>query len=345
MKIIYVGPLLEGCTCLQRKCAMEELGHIIKPVNVDPGATRKKAQTIVRRVLRKMLIVCDLAGANDQILKAISESFFDVIWIDKGITIYPDTLKEIKLRSPDTVIAGYTPDDMNNRGNQSRHLLKGLPLYDIYFTTKSYGVADLKNLGCPRVEFIGNAYDSHTHRPIPVSDEIKSALGGAVGFIGQWEKERSESLCFLAESGIDVRIWGYTWERCKRKPKLLRLENKPLWGDNYARAICAFDINLCFLRKANRDLQTTRSIEIPACGGFMLAERTNEHLALFEEGKEAEFFSSNDELLYKVRYYLLHPDKRAKIAAAGRERCIRSGYSNHERLKAAMDEIIKLRGL
>ena len=87
----------------------------------------------------------------------------------------------------------------------------------------------------------------------------------------------------------------------------------------------------------NLDLQTTRSVEIPACGSFMLAERTIEHLAMFEEGKEAAYFSSNDELLQKCRYYLAHEDERKQIAAAGHQRCENSGYSNYDRIKAIID--------
>jgi spore maturation protein CgeB len=77
----------------------------------------------------------------------------------------------------------------------------------------------------------------------------------------------------------------------------------------------------------------------------MLAERTDEHRELFEEGKEAEFFGSNEEILNKVKYYLSHDDERKRIAHAGRERCLRSGYSYHDRLKEAINKIMSLQKL
>jgi spore maturation protein CgeB len=165
-----------------------------------------------------------------------------------------------------------------------------------------------------------------------------------VGFIGDFEIERAQSIFYLAQNDVPVRIWGPNWDRkCQLSHPNMRIEGKPLWGDDYAKAICSFDINLVFLRKINRDLQTTRSIEIPACGGFMLSERTNEHLELFEEGEEAEFFSTNEELLEKTRHYLNHQERREQIARSGRERCLRSGYSNQERIKEMIRIIESLR--
>lgn len=76
------------------------------------------------------------------------------------------------------------------------------------------------------------------------------------------------------------------------------------------------DINLAFLRKAAHDEITTRSMEIPACGGFMLAERAPRRIwKLSTKAKDAEFFADAAELLHKCRHYLAHPEQAQQIAA------------------------------
>ncbi|MBA7681728.1 hypothetical protein ES703_90068 [subsurface metagenome] len=114
---------------------------------------------------------------------------------------------------------------------------------------------------------------------------------------------------------------------------------KSIVCEDYCMALSAASICLGLLSKLFPETTTTRSFEIPACGAFMLAERTNEHLELFEEGKEAEFFSSNEELIKKIRYYINHPEKRKRIAEAGRQRCLKSRYSYQDRLKEILEQI------
>lgn len=335
--ILYVGHLTPGGTCLQRQRAFEDLECRLTLVDLASPTGLARERSLWERVRRKLLGPRDWTGANRQICEWVRRDQFDALWIDRGLQITAATLREVKAGQPQCRIIGYSPDDMYARHNQSPRFRRHLHLYDIFFTTKSYGVAELKAMGCPDAVFLDNAYDPHTHRSLSVSAEERQLYGGAVGFVGTWEPARAQSLYQLAQAGIPVRIWGNMWERCRTRHPNLTIEGRALYGDDYARALNAFDINLCFLRKQNRDLQTTRSVEIPACGAFMLAERTPEHEALFEPGREAEFFDSDDELLAKVRHYLAHPEQRQRIAAAGRQRCLRDGYRYQDRLAAMLD--------
>ncbi len=352
LKILYVGRLGPGETCLQRMIALEDLGHDVTGINAAIANTalwwrlKKLPGQISYRLFRMgwgPFPLFDVESVNKDIRCAIRDETWDVLWIDKGLTVYPGTLRQVKRRRPDCRIVGYSPDDMYQRRNQSKQFLQDLPWYDVFFTTKSYNVKELESLGCPRVLFIENGFDPRTHRPIALTPEERSRLGGALGFVGSWEEDRESRVFRLAEAGFSVRVRGAGWKQCRRRHPNVRLELVDLYGDDYAKAICASDINLCFLRKANRDLQTTRSIEIPACGAFMLAERTDEHRQLFEEGREAEFFASDDELVTKARYYCDHPEERNRIAVAGRQRCLASGYSNQDRLKAMLLSLAKIR--
>lgn len=113
-----------------------------------------------------------------------------------------------------------------------------------------------------------------------------------------------------------------------------------VWEEDYAKALNGATIGLCLLSKKIPETTTTRTFEIPGCGVFMLAERTEHHLALFREGVEAEFFGNHEELVEKIGYYLHNPQQREKIAAAGHERCLKSGYDNLSR----MQQIVELIG-
>lgn len=340
LSILFVGPLLPGSTTIQRLRALRDLAHHVSEITTAlPDNQARIKPSLISRLRGRMLGPSDQTGANAAIIRAVRKTVFNLIWVEKGLTIRPSTLNRLRDQQPGCLIIGFSPDDMMNPANQTKRFLRGLPLYHAYVTTKSYNVPELRTLGCPEVVFMENGFDPAVHRPVPTSSDDRKRWGGPVGFIGQWEPDRAATLRALAQAGLPVRVWGYTWERMRDVPANLTIENRPVWGDDYAKTICSCDINLCFLRKVNRDLQTTRSIEIPACGAFMLAERTDEHLRLFEEGREAEFFSSEEELIRKTRYYLEHPAERMAIAKAGLQRCLRDGYSYADRLRRVLDII------
>lgn len=331
-RILYVGNLGHGQTSHQRLKAFEHLGCEVTGIHTALLPSVGRARRLWERLRRRLQGPRDWTGANRQIVEWIDQRPFDVLWIDKGLTITAETLRYVKARRPECRILGFSPDDMYQRHNQSPQFRRHLPLYDLFFTTKTFGVTELRSIGCPRVAFHHNGYDPDTHRPLAMRADERARFGGPVGFVGTWEAARAASIGLLADAGVPVRIWGDGWAKEFQPHPNLRIEPHELLGLDYARALNSFDINLCFLRKLNRDRQTTRSVEIPACGVFMLAERTDEHLALFKEGVEAEFFGSNDEMIDKTRFYLEHPEARRRIAVAGLERCRTGRYSYDQRL-------------
>lgn len=339
--ILYIGPLHYSGTCFHRMRSIQKIGCTVYPINSLPPSIFLKEKKIHNRLFKKILGPIDFGDyLNNKIISFLNRiNDIDMVWIDKGLTVYPTTLLFIKKNYPKIKIIGYSPDYMLNKRNQSKYFLNGLKYYDFYFTTKSYSVKELKYLGASKVYFISNGFSNEFHFAIEVSDEDKIRYGGDVGFIGNYELDRALKILYLANNGIKVRIFGSNWHKWKVNNKNIVIENKFLNGLDYTKSIRSFKINLAFLSKQNRDLQTTRSVEIPACKGFMLAERTIEHLDLFKEKKEAEFFDSNEELLYKTRYYLSHEEERLKIADNGYMRCILSGYSNDERIKTIFDII------
>lgn len=344
MHILFVGQIYEGYHFRQRMVALSELGNEVKGIDTcipkDVSRWRRFPSRLAYKLFRMGFTRFGLREFNQEnatILRCLADRPWDVLWLDRALTIEAETLRRAKAMRPSCMIVGFSHDDMVRRYNQSRQFLEHLRLYDVFFTTKSYNVPELEAMGCKRCEYLGNAFDPHTHRPVDVSEN--DGRRKPVGFVGCWEPKRANSIRFLVESGIPVCVWGHTWKRWRFRHPLLEMRCQDVLGDQYAGALCSFDIALCFLRKANRDLQTTRSMEIPACGVFMLAERTGEHLELFEEGKEAEFFDCDEELVEKAKHYLAHPQQRQRIAAAGRRRCLESGYSHHDRLKTMLNAI------
>ena len=332
-------------TSAHRIRAMVRLGFEVCTIDSAPGQ-ESKAKTLAGRVRNRLfrlglpVTLPDYFRDRARLLQAAKARAWSVIWLERALTVDAPTMLDLKRLRPHSLLVGFSPDDMNARHNQSQQFVNALPYYDAFVTTKNYNVGELTARGCRRVLFVDNGYDPESFRPLEPSLEERFRFEADVGFIGMYERERAASMLYLARNGIQVRVWGWGWQRMRKRDPNLKLEMQPLYGDDFAKACSTIKINLGFLRKLNRDQQTTRSVEIPACGGFMLAERTAEHRALFEEGVEAEFFSSDGELLAKVRRYLSDASLRRTVASKGLRRCETSGYCNEERLRTVFEALL-----
>ena len=344
LRILYVGQISQDGTCRHRMEALRQLGQEVGGVTTS-NPFHAAHSWFLRHGFSRLGRRVDLRGANGKILRNLQQGPWDVLWVDKGLVIHPRTLTQAAALQPGLIRVSYSPDDMLNPTVNTACYLAAVPHYDLHVTTKSYNIPELQQLGAPRVLFVGNAYQADVHRPVAVTDADRERLGIApVSFAGQYEPERTEMMEALARDGVPVvfRCYPY-WPKRQPRPAHLRIIEGYVAGDDYARFLCGCKIALGFLHKGNRDRQTTRSVEIPACGSFLLAERTQEHLDLFREGVEAEFFGDYAELLRKTRYYLEHEEERQRIARQGRLRCLESGYSNLDRLREVLREIARIR--
>jgi len=341
-KILFVGDLNYYSKGASRLSAVRQLGTEVVGISHSPTGGDDLGfvpPSLSFRIAWKMGIHRDTENVNSQIIEQVKALKPDLMWIEKGNMIRSATLKKVRNLSPDTIIVSYSDDDMFNKLNRTHAYTDALKHYDVVFTTKSYNAnaEELPALGAKRCVMVDKAYDPSQHRPMDLGAADRETYGSDVGFIGSYAPERAEVIQYLAENDIQIRVWGNGWQGISSTSPNLQIERQPLVNTRddlkFSKGICATRINLGFLRKVNRDLQTDRSVEIPACGGFMLAERSAEHERLFEDGKEAVYFDTNIDLLEKVRYFLSHEDERKIIGLAGRARCESSGYSHLERMR------------
>jgi spore maturation protein CgeB len=328
--LIYIGNGNKYTRSFMRFKALNTLDYNIydkshQPVN-NMGLIEKPK--FITRILHRLRLHQDSVGVNKWLLQKVRQKDnIDFIWIDGATNIYPWVLSKLKLINSKTTLIFFSEDDIMARHNSSHWFKLGLHNYDFVFTTKKFNINELKSIGANQVQLISDSYCEEIHHPHNLTNKEKEFYSSDVSAIGAFEQNRYEALLYVAQNGIKVKVWGGGWEGHINKHPNLDIQMKYLYNEEYSKAISGSKINLNFLRKMNRDTITSRSIEIPACKGFMLAERTDRQKEIFIEGVEADYFSSDEELLKKIKFYLANDAKRIKVADNGFVKCINSKIS------------------
>jgi spore maturation protein CgeB len=273
---------------------------------------------------------------NQFFLKKTIDFKPDLIWFDNRIHIRPKALKSVAANIKKINVLTDDPFGKHPMGWQI--FKKSISFLDFHFVQRAENEHDLYARGAKNVVICYRSFDAKMHRPIELSASDKQKFGCEVGFIGSHAPHRAEVIAWLIDQGINVAIYGNGWRNNSFWEKIAPFfRSEGIFYDEYVKAICGMDVALHFLRKENRDTQDSRTFEIPACGTFMLAERSTVHEGLFAENQEAVFFDSKVELLEKIQFYLKNPLFRQQIAAAGRFRVIQSGYDHESRIKQILN--------
>ncbi len=346
LKILFVGQTVPGSRTLQRIKALKNIGCRVEVISTNlAGARYEDRSSLATRIRHRLRCPADVADANGKIVERAAGEEFDLLWLERAIEIKAATLRQVEQRQPRVIVLWYAEDDMMNPRHLSRYVEAALPKFDLWVTTKSFN-ADSNEMplrGVRNILFVNNSYDPAVHHPASLVDTDHAEYGADVSFVGTFENVRAESVKFLAKNGINVRVWGNGWANLKGQFEALRIEDRPVYDDQYGKVVCGSKINLCFLRKGNRDLQTCRSIEIPAFGGFMLHERNDEICNLFEEDIEAAYFADDKELLGQCRKWLSEDIARTHIAKAGHNNVVSGNFSHQDRLREILSAAEKVK--
>jgi len=249
----------------------------------------------------------------------------------KGAYIAPDTLVNIKAETG-AALANYATDDPFNPKVSTPELVEAIQIYDMYACTKRAIMHDVVRMGCRNLIYSPFAYKPSVHFPeLPISESDRARFCSDVAFIGGCDADRVLFFKTLIKAipSLNLALYGGFWNRSL---SLRRYWRGFVVGREYRMALLGAKIVVNLVRRANRDGHVMRSFEIPACGAFMLAERTDEHQDLFAECRESAYFDSADELAEKVKYYLAREEERLAIAARGHEAVTQGRHTYRDRL-------------
>jgi hypothetical protein len=338
LRVLLVGELAPLLTTGARFAALRELGVEVEGVDSRPFLSA--GGPWARRLAHYTLCTPGVWAFNAALLEAFARFRPNVLWLEKPVFVFPRTIRRLR-REPGCRFVYHNTDDWRGRDRLHavhwRYLLRELPHYDLYVLSNAHNVREFREAGLGPVHHMELAANPAIRDPGPIPDEERRRLGAPVGFVGHHEPETERLLAHVARAGIAVKIWGQGWDAAERGGPLRdAIQGREVWGDEYARALCSFDVNVGIVSKWNRNHTASRTFQIPALGAFLLHERNELVTGYFREGVEAEFFGSAEELLEKCRHYLAHPDERLRIAAAGRRRCVESGYFEVDRVREVL---------
>lgn len=298
------------------------------------------------RLEQRYLFGPHIGEVNRIVLERTTEMHPDVVHFYQGHHYHAETIAQV---AKATFASGSHCDDPFGRldRREYRLLMKALPEYDGYHVNRQCNVAEAAAYGIQRVRVLMTYYIPWLHYPCSLSAKEQQNFGSDVVFAGHVEPDlRIECLARVVRAGLKCRIFGGERQWKSALPSNLYRAVRPtpnVRGSDYRRALCASKIGACFFSKWNRDQYTNRSWEIPACGVFLLSERTPAMQELYCEGEEAEFFDSPEEFIDKVHFYLRNETARKQVAAAGYARVIASGNDIHSRMKQWLTDVANWR--
>jgi spore maturation protein CgeB len=281
--------------------------------------------------IQKLLFRFGLSSIYQQINNAIlqkAELFKpDIVWVFKGMEIYPQTLQA--LRKAGIKLVNYNPDNpfiFTGRGSGNKNVINSISLYDLHFSynheIKEKLITDYK-VPVKDLPF-GFDISQELYNDCKQTTEIVKPC-----FLGNPDEQRVSFLEKIAHK-VPLDVYGNNWERFTKHPNITIFPE--VSGLEFWKTLRKYRVQINLLRIHNEDSHNMRTFEVPAIGGIMLAPATKEHKGFFENEKEVFLYNNIEDcilLLYKIM--AMEVSESEEIRKSARTASLQKGYSYESR--------------
>ena len=273
---------------------------------------------------------------SQNVVAACAQARPNILVATGAAPLTESTLRSLRLMG--IICINYSSDDpWNPRMCASWHL-KALPEYDVVFSTRRANLDDLRQLGCADVRYLPFGYDEWL---FPLAERIPDTSGHDVLFVGGADHDRVMFMTEVMRVGPPVALVGAYWDHFPETRRYAIGQKSP---EEVRALTAAAKVNLCLVRRSNRDGHVMRSFEIAATGGCVLAEDTEEHRQIFGGDEECVvYFRTPQEAANRARTLVANPGQRRHLASAVRDRMANGMHTYRDRLLAILHTIADMR--
>jgi spore maturation protein CgeB len=196
-----------------------------------------------------------------------------------------------------------------------------LRMFDLLLTSFPHFVERFRALGVAteyfRIGFDPRVLDDLGELPAEQSVVFVGALNGL-------RHRAGNRVLAQAAKELPVQFWGYDLRGWAPWSPLRRRYNGEAWGIEMFRLLASARTVLNrHIADAGEYANNMRLYEATGVGSLLVTDAKTNLSELFEPGREIVTYESADELIGRVRRYLMDEDARREIAAAGQARTLR----------------------
>jgi len=319
--VITNSPISEQSIESFYKNAFEDLGHNVKITSI------KQSDGFISKARRRVSkFTYQGFSPNEKGLAAIKDAEIfnpDLTIVFRGEDLIPESIAYLNKISSIGCINIYTDSPFVIPGIGAAKLIPAFSEYSAIYTFSKSLVPVFQQLGGKNVKRLCFGFDRRMHK---IEANINFELKSTVSYFGTWGILQEAWLASLMDL-YPLKIFGPGWENAQQKKLLEGWVKGAGVGSGMKRAIYNADIVFNLIRAEHGCAHSMKTFEIPACGGFMLTNWTEEQAEFFEADKHCVYFQSVEEMIDKVKFFSSHSVIRDEIAYQGHKVALEYPYT------------------